>query len=434
VIVRTLSLEQYRGFDARASINFDPRWTVVVGENGVGKTSVLWALRVLLSHILARAKAVKKSPKPLRFLGSDVAGNWPYLRAELSVSLSTAAASGTMCIAQKHREPYVPSEPRHRRSRDQIVHTPDTYKVSLDNFRSSRSMDSGPLVVYYSANRYVASHRGPSKEIQAARGTGVAYAEALADRQLSLGEAALLWRKEAVLEKTDGAPARANRAIEAALPVFLGDFHNMRTEGANEPRLVVDKGPTTLDLSQLSDGERGLLALLIDLTRRLTIANPTLANPAREGHAVVLIDELDLHMHPRWQRLIVSELTAMFPRCQFIATTHSPQIISELQPEWLLLLRKERDQIAVQKCGQSYGLDTHYVLEHIMGTTVRPGPAMEAIRFVEDALDAGDLQTARDKLQALRELLHGDDVTVVSLEATINNLEALTDATDSEED
>ena len=126
---------------------------------------------------------------------------------------------------------------------------------------------NAPLVVYYSAHRSLTLEQGASKA-RAAGGLGAAYAEALEDRGLRLGEAALLWRKESVLEETDGRPARANRAVEEALPAFLGEFHNLRVEGGDKPRLVVDKRGTTLDLSQLSDGERGLLAVLRNVQLR----------------------------------------------------------------------------------------------------------------------------------------------------------------------
>jgi predicted ATP-binding protein involved in virulence len=138
-------------------------------------------------------------------------------------------------------------------------------------------------------------------------------------------------------------------------------------------------------------------------------------------------------MHPRWQREIVSRLMVTFPKCQFVITTHSPQIISEVQPENLLLLRQEGDRIVPERCGQAYGLDANYVLEHIMGTAPRAAPATQAIHAVEDALERGDLAVARERLEMLRTLLHGDDAAVVGLEATINNLEALGDAAYSEE-
>jgi predicted ATP-binding protein involved in virulence len=431
MILKSLTVEQFRGFASRTTIEFDPNFTLIVGENGVGKTSVLWALRVLLFHMLARL--VKKPAKNLLFQPEDIARGWPYLRAEVAVGLEPGGITAT-CVSQKNAAEFVPSTEEDGRPREHAVDTPDKYEVSMGAPAPTRKRGGvkAPLVVYYSAHRSLALDRGATKA-RAAGGLGAAYAEALEDRELRLGEAALLWRKEAVLEETDGRPARANRAVEQALPAFLGEFHNLRVEGGDKPRLVVDKRGTTLDLSQLSDGERGLLAVLIDLTRRLAQANPDLEHPAQDSHAVVLIDELDLHMHPRWQREVVSRLTATFPKCQFVTTTHSPQIISEVQPERLLLLRQEGDRIVPERCGQAYGLDVNYVLEHIMGTAPRAAPATQAIHAVEDALERGDLASARERLEKLRTLLHGDDAVVVGLEATINNLEALGDAAYSEE-
>lgn len=432
MILDSLTIEQYRGFVSRTEISFDPRFTVLVGENGVGKTSVLWALRVLVSHGLPRLAGMPV--KVLRFQQADISRGWPYLLAQTKVLLPTTGSNTMTCTVQKNAAEFIPSTDIDGRPREHAVDTPDTYEVDFGG-REPWSVDAksyAPLAVYYSAHRSLALDRGISKA-RSVGGVRAAYAEALDDRELRLGEMALLWHKEAVLEESDRLPARANRAIELALPVFLGEFQNLRVAGEDKPRLVVDKRGTTLDLSQLSDGERGLLVMLIDLTRRLAQANPELENPAHEGSAVVLIDELDLHMHPRWQRQIASKLVTAFPKCQFIATTHSPQIISELQPENLLLLSQEGDRIVPERCGQAYGLSVNDVLEYIMGTSSRAEPATAAIHAVEDALEIGDLDSARSRLDELRALLHGDDAVVVGLEATINNLEALADATDTEE-
>ena len=106
----------------------------------------------------------------------------------------------------------------------------------------------------------------------------------------------------------------------------------------NHRSLMINQGKIELDVGQLSDGERGMLALVLDLARRLSQANPSLDDPLSEGHALVLIDELDLHLHPKWQRQIVHKLTKTFPRCQFIATTHSPQVIGEVPHERIQII------------------------------------------------------------------------------------------------
>ena len=104
-----------------------------------------------------------------------------------------------------------------------------------------------------------------------------------------------------------------------------------------------------------------------------------MSDPPAEAEAVVLIDEIDLHLHPKWQRQIVRNLTAAFPRCQFIATTHSPQVIGEV----------EHDRIQIIADGQvyspthSFGVDSSRVLEEIMDADPR---AQEVQRSALDSL------------------------------------------------
>jgi len=88
---------------------------------------------------------------------------------------------------------------------------------------------------------------------------------------------------------------------------------------------------------RVSDGERALLAMVIDLCRRLALANPELDNPLT-GAGVALIDEIELHLHPQWQREVVEKLRGTFPNVQFILTTHSPFVIQSVRSEDSLML------------------------------------------------------------------------------------------------
>jgi len=91
------------------------------------------------------------------------------------------------------------------------------------------------------------------------------------------------------------------------------------------PRIMIRRKIGTLSLNQLSDGEQRLFSLFVDIARQLSINNPNVK--LGEGKAIVLIDEIDVHLHPKWQRRIVPALEDLFPNCQFIATTHSPFVI-----------------------------------------------------------------------------------------------------------
>ena len=182
---------------------------------------------------------------------------------------------------------------------------------------------------------------------------------------------------------------------------------------------MVDKDGETLDLSQLSDGERSFLAMICDLGRRLALANPRLENPLY-GSGVVLIDELELHLHPKWQRQIVHKLTTTFPRCQFIATTHSPQVVASVEPDQVLLLAPS----GVIHPDRSLGMDSNWILRHLMEADDRPEDAMAAIQSVENLIAKGTFEEAHTAISAAKK--NGLDLPEWSvLEARIARLEIL---------
>ena len=132
-------------------------------------------------------------------------------------------------------------------------------------------------------------------------------------------------------EYFDPALACVRRAIEA----MIGDVTGLRVK-RNPVRMVVDKSGKEIRVDMLSDGKKCTLALLGDLARRLVLANPDAENPL-EGSGIVLIDEIELHMHPSWQRRILHILREVFPNIQFIVTTHSPQVLGEADDEYAII-------------------------------------------------------------------------------------------------
>jgi predicted ATP-binding protein involved in virulence len=155
--------------------------------------------------------------------------------------------------------------------------------------------------------------------------------------------------------------------------------------------------------------------------------NGALPDVLAQTPGVVLIDELDVHLHPRWQRRVATDLKSTFPKIQFVCTSHSPQVIGEVAPEEIRML----DDAALGRApDQSYGLDSNAILEDLMGANSRTPTGERAIEAVEDTLEEGDLVKAREQLQVLKHLQRGDTRDTARLEATINNLEVLTDEGD----
>jgi hypothetical protein len=131
---------------------------------------------------------------------------------------------------------------------------------------------------------------------------------------------------------------RARGAILRALP------HLSSLEVTQDRQVVVTEGKTRVPLERLSDGYQGTLAWIGDLIRRLFDAYPDGTDPLR-GRGVVLLDEIDLHLHPRWQRSVVEDVRKLFPNLQFIATTHSPFVAQDMRPDdrIVVLERSGRD-------------------------------------------------------------------------------------------
>ena len=128
----------------------------------------------------------------------------------------------------------------------------------------------------------------------------------------------------------------------------------------------------SLELDQLSGGQRAVLALAADLAWRMAQGNPHLDDPLR-SEAIALIDEIELHLHPSWQQRILIDLRRTFPNTQFIVSTHSPQVLTTVHPEHVVELAHEDGRIvAGAAAGWTYGAEAGDVLSVVMGVEERP--------------------------------------------------------------
>ena len=145
----------------------------------------------------------------------------------------------------------------------------------------------------------------------------------------------------------------------------------------NPPRLLLrvkleEGGSETLEIDQLSGGQRAVLALAGDLASRMAQANPHLDDPLT-SEAIVLIDEVELHLHPSWQQRILTDLRRTFPNTQFIVSTHSPQVLTTVEPEHVVELAREDGRIVAGSAGGwTYGAEAGDVLSVVMGVDERP--------------------------------------------------------------
>ena len=348
--VTSLELINLRAIET-AKFQFQPCINLIAGVNGVGKSSVLDALRVSLSAVVKQANGLRYRAEA--FTLDDIRVGSATLFVQCNVQIGSTEHS---YVIHKPRETNVPVKVAGK-PRRQVVDTPAISSFLWQPSQISMGEVPGgrPLAILFSTNRAVPSHRAPRKSV-ASGGTAAAFGDAFASRELRLGEFTAWMRAQEALRSEHSLAARALVAVEDAVSRFLPEFNNLRVtdDGKN---LLIDRGSSTVAVRQMSDGERGILALVLDLTRRLFQANPEMEDPVAEAEVVVLIDEIDLHLHPVWQRQIVQKLKATFPSCQFIATTHSPQVIGEV----------EHDQIHIMSNGEVYSPDHSFGVDSSQG-------------------------------------------------------------------
>lgn len=209
---------------------------------------------------------------------------------------------------------------------------------------------------------------------------------------------------------------------------FLPDYTDFSVR-RNPLRMVVMKQGEELRIDQLSDGEKCLMAMVGDLARRLAIANPERADPL-VGEGVVLVDEIDLHLHPAWQRMVPHRLTEVFPGCQFILSTHSPQVIGEVAPEAIRRLHSAKERgIGVTVPNQTFGLTSKDILDEVMlpkggPSTLNRNPRIEEkLHKLFLLIDEEDFRQARLMIGELSRELKGDTADLIRAAALIHMLE-----------
>ncbi|WP_441255726.1 AAA family ATPase [Tardiphaga sp. 285_C5_N1_2] len=433
--ITRLSLDNVRAFK-EAEFAFNSGFNLIIGINGAGKSTALDTIRCCGSHLLS---ALQKMPfKPFGLGVDDIHNNAPFAEAALHLSFGDTAEAFVQLrewreqvsadtlenVERLRREILETARPRDR-LRSQLRELQETmspadsvYFYPSKNALKARasSEPSAPLIIHYSTARSIMNEQAERKS--AAGTTQLAYVNALQSNALSLRQFADWMRAQIELASERPASRHLVAGIRAALERFLPGYSNLRPSGESTSRVEIDINGTTLDVRLLSDGERSVLALILDISKRLAQANPRLDDPLVSGEAVILIDEIDLHLHPQWQRKIVGNLERTFPNCQFIATTHSPQIIGEVPHDRIQMIKDGR----IYSPRRSFGIDSSRVLEEVMNTDSR-NPAIEQEIGRIAKLIANKSAEARAAIEALSEEIGADDPEITRARTLLDFME-----------
>lgn len=324
------------------------RWTVILGDNGVGKTTLL--------QTLARCRGVPLHDPEDNSSGSKLwtLEAWPALffdgvrrsASQESSGYLTARLEVSICFGRglENSEPMLPTTDLFM---SEVVGRVNGQTEWFPNV-SLVENDLGGLVCYgYGAARRMGTtalsetHRLDSTASLFSDNVGLLNAE----------EWLLQADYAALVESPSQEQARRRRDdIRQVLIDLLPDVSDIQfmrpTSSVMTPRVVVETPYGWVRIHDLSLGYRALIAWVVDLAYRLFERYPDSPNPLAEP-AIVLVDEIDLHLHPRWQRTIMAYLTERFPNTQFIVTAHSPLIVQAATDANIVLLRREGDHVVI---------------------------------------------------------------------------------------
>ncbi|XOQ70637.1 AAA family ATPase [Neisseria polysaccharea] len=207
------------------------------------------------------------------------------------------------------------------------------------------------------------------------------------------------------------------KTVKDAVQNFT-NFENIRVQRKPKLRMIVKKNNLEFEVSQLSQGEKSLMALIGDIARRLAMLNPSLENPLN-GHGIVIIDEADLHLHPQWQRQLIERLTKTFPNCQFVLSTHSPLVISDSKD--IIVYSLENGEI--QQVSSQYGQDANTVLLNVMETAIRNEEVTQKLNHLLDLIQDNQLDEAKIKLTTLRQDLPENNLELAKAQLLLKKQE-----------
>lgn len=385
--INRLKLTNFKGF-SEFEQGLNRRFTLIVGDNGVGKSSVLDALSVafgsfLLGIPVATARHIHQ--REVREFEQDFQGASEFTKAYPVI----VEAEGKIRhpVINKDINVHWKRELGSEKGRNTIRDARTLSSIAAEAYEAvkNRANPTLPLLSYYGTGRLWQEPSVQKKKSRLSRFD--AYRNSHEPRVSSLELMGWLHSErlqEFETERPSSLLAAWSKAVEAcfAEPVKV-------TYSPSRSRLEVrfENREQTIAYENLSHGQRNILSMIGDIAFKATILNPHLgAEAVSKVQGIVLIDEIDLHLHPKWQRIIVPALLNAFPHLQFVATTHSPFIIQSLSEGVLL------DLNVMELDDQVHNLPLHEIVEDVQNVKNcdRSAPHLEKVYSAQQYLKLVD--------------------------------------------
>lgn len=428
--IKGFKIQNFRGFK---NIDFtfpENRQTVVfIGDNGVGKSSLLDAIALNLSHFVDRLmwKNEYDFENILTFedINVETAENC-LVEIEWCVNLKE---NKNMSLKWNTYFNRTFSSPHYKHKELKA------FLLELGQKPLSTEPLALPALIHYRPERMVFIQENEKKETTKYSFVQLKTYENAFSRQLQSFQSFIDWFKTEedienelkIKERNFDIKSPNLEAIRNALQTFLNQlpdthFENLRyerqTQSANpatKSGLYIDKNGVPLLLNQLSSGEKMLLLMVADIARRMAMARPN-GKPLEIINAVILIDEIDLHLHPRWQRQVIPALEKTFPTAQFIVTTHSEQVLSNIPNDAVF----EITEMGLVRVENTFGKDNDWISRAVMRDESRPTWVLAELEGIFEAIRSNHLEDAKIKKEILAEKIGADDTELIKAEMMIN--------------
>lgn len=366
--IKKIYLKNFKGI-ADLEIDLDSKTTIFFGVNGVGKSSLLRAIDLLYAQIISEVAKIKKLAN-IEYDEIKFGKTRALIKADFEFE-DSECKSYHRWISRAEGRKYNGVALRELAEHFRALYIEDDYEDEDGNWITVDDRKNMPIFVNYGVHRLVldvplrVSKKITFKKINA-------FDKAI-ESKIDFRTLFRWFREQEDMELEEkvrndaGYVNKSLAAVKTAMLAMLDGFTDIRIE-RNPLAMKVCKEGMNLTINQLSDGEKCTIALFGDLARRMAMANPSLENPL-EGTGVVLIDEIELHMHPSWQRKVINVLKKTFPNIQFIITTHSPQVLGELDEQnKVIVLERVDNTIKKQEIKSLVGWDSNVILEELMNT------------------------------------------------------------------
>ena len=401
---RSISLKSFRSFDdfeinCKKDDSSLYQWTVLLGNNNTSKTSILKAIANLRPVIFNYKKkgelvdsVIPASFKPASFKNKDKS-------EELAKSFTVSCELTNV-------------EPRPSWSYE-------------ENKRWSVDVLGGRLSTFYIFGYGVS--RYPSKTSLSEQSCGDCDTLFSNDQRLVNIEEWLMQLDYAAKNNNASADKRLKKVRELLCGNIFPEISDFRFESSDEMHnyVLFQTKDGWFRYTQLGYGYQSMLSWVIDLCKRMFEKYPDSDNPLQES-AVVLIDEIDLHLHPKWQRDIIAIISNVFKNVQFIVTTHSPLVIQSMNEVNLYVLRREGEKLIAEHSPITNF--SGWTVEEILRETMKMDDDVYSdiyqkyFKKFDEGLDQGDKEKAEDAYKVLTEILHPENPARRLLKLQLANL------------